>query len=109
MIRRVVQSMLRRRVELQDDHATVNLQFRIGRRTVRIAVQSTRTDGQRGGGFFTRREPTRPSEGFGFGPDALFDDEFLDIDEDGYVELPDGTHIHVDDPRLPRVLSHMRR
>ena len=107
MIRRAVQSMFRRRVELQDDHATLNLQFRIGRRTIRVALQSTRTDGQRGGGFFTRRAPTRP-QGFGFGSDALFDDESLDVDEDGYVELPDGTHIHVADPRLPQVLSQLR-
>lgn len=103
MIRRAVRTLLRRQVQLEDDHTSVKLQFVVGRRTVRLAMQSTRNDAPRGSGFFTNRQSAQPRPGYG--SDTLFDDEFLDIDEDGFVELPDGTHIHVDDPRLPRVLS----
>lgn len=103
MIRRAVRTLLRRQVQLEDDRTSVNLQFIVGRRTLRVAMQSTRNDAPRGGGFFTARQPTQPRRGFG--PDSLFDEEFLDVDEEGFVELADGSHIHVDDPRLARVLS----
>ena len=106
MIRRALRNLLRRQVQLQDDHTTIDLQFVVGRRTVRNSTQITRND-TRGGGFFTRRQAGQPGRGFGR-PDTLFDEEFLDIDEEGFIELPDGSHVHVDDPRLTRVLSQFR-
>jgi hypothetical protein len=103
MIRRAVRSFLRRRVRLEDDHAVINLQFVVGRHTIRNATEVTRNDAPRRGGFFTSMRPAQA--GHGYGPDVLFDEEGLDIDEEGYVQLPDGTSIHVEDPRLTRVLS----
>jgi hypothetical protein len=104
MIRRAVSNLLRRQVQLEDDQTSVNLQFVVGRRTIRLAIQSIRNDAPRrsGGGFFHQQQ-AQPRRGFG--PDTLFDDEFLDIDDEGFVELPDGTRIHVQDPRLPVVLG----
>ena len=94
--------MIRRSVELRDDQATVNLEFRIGRRTVRLAFQSTRTDSAGGGGgFFTRGRGTPPHHSFAHDPwSDGFDIDEVDVDDDGYAELPDGRRMHVDDPRF---------
>lgn len=95
--------MIRRSIELRDDHAAIDLVFGIGRRTVRISLQSTRSDnGGRRGGFFTRRGSTGPATHFD-GPNG-WPTEF-DMDDDGYVEIEPGHRVHFEELDLDELDS----